>query len=516
VAVIQAAAKEEAFSSTVPSMLELLKRLQSGDAYSKKTIKACRMSTGNKQPLKRWRVDGDDLLRLGEAIYVPGDAAVKQELMKIHHDDPFGGHQGVKRTQDLLRRKYYWDRMNTDVKEYVGTCEICQKTHSRRHKMYGQLASLPIPRRPMTDLSMDFITGLPPTIRRGIVYDAILVIVDRYTKLAIYIPTQSDIDAEGLADLFTEDVLRRFGRPESMVSDRGSLFTSGFWTALCGHFRIKRRLSTAFHPQTDGQTERMNQILEQYLRAYANYRQDDWIFHLPVAEFTYNNSKQSSTGMSPFYALYGYHPQPLQDDDWSCDLPNIAAEERVRTLDDIRRSLEENLQKAVDSQAKYYDRKHKSITFAVGDKVLLSTKNLKTWRPSKKLDNKYEGPFSIVEAVGKQAYRLKLPKSFGKTHPTFHVSLLEPYRQRPGEAPAEMQPIVIEGEEEWEVEDILGERMIGKRKQYMVKWKDFPVYENSWVDEQDLHAPEIQEQYMTKKKAERKPRTSSKRRKRKA
>lgn len=496
--VVRAADGELSFGSTAPGMRAMLMKLQQRDAFAQDKARTCRERLGQEGNSNGWQVDSQGLLRLGQAIYVPSDAAVKQELLKIHHDDPFGGHYGVDRTLDLLRRKYYWDRMRKDVKDHVETCGVCQRVRTPRRKPYGQLASLPIPKRPMESLSLDFITGLPPAKRGQEVFDAILVIVDRYTKLATYVPTRTDIDAEGLADLFAENILWQYGRPKSIVSDRGSLFTSGFWSALCNHFCIKRKLSTAFHPQTDGQTERQNQTLEYYLRAYVNYRQDDWVRYLGFAAFTYNATKHSSTRMSPFMALYGYDPMPLQDDDWDYELPNKSAEERVQELQYIRHLLEMSLRKALDSQEKYYNQKHQPMSFAVGDKVLLSTKNLRTWRPSKKLDERYIGPFDIVDVIGKQAYKLRLPKSMGKTHPTFHVSLLKQWHQRSEGTgdPEEVQPLVIGDEEEWEVEAILGERQYrGRKLQYLVKWLGWPSYENSWVDENDLHAPELLEEY---------------------
>ena len=158
---------------------------------------------------------------------------------------------------------------------------------------------------------MDFITDLPPSFEVGTtsVRDSILVVVDRYTKMSLYLPTNKTIKPAGLAELFLERVVRYYGVPAGIVSDRGGVFISKFWSALCFHLKVKRRLSTAFHPQSDGQTERQNQTVEHYLRCYCNYRQDDWCQRLALAEFTYNNSVHSTTNATPFYALYGYSPE---------------------------------------------------------------------------------------------------------------------------------------------------------------------------------------------------------------
>jgi hypothetical protein len=170
---------------------------------------------------------------------------------------------------------------------------------------------LPQLRGPWTDISMDFIVGLPESRQRRHAkpYNAILIGINQYTKQARYFPCHDSLDAIGLAEILARKlVLQRTGVLHSVVSDHGPQFTSRFWAAFCHHLRINRRLSTAYHPQTDGQTERQNQTLEQYLRAYVNYLQDDWVYWLPLAEFAYNNSVHASTGITLFYAEKGFHP----------------------------------------------------------------------------------------------------------------------------------------------------------------------------------------------------------------
>ena len=161
--------------------------------------------------------------------------------------------------------------MAKNIKKYIASCDIYQKIKTKRHRPYGELASLPISSQPWQEIIMDFITGLPPSRLRDSVYDSVLVVVDRFTKMARYLPCLKTITAESLAELLLSTVLKDFGLPAGIVSDRGTVFTSGFWSTVCWTLKIKRRLSTAFHPQTDGQTERQNQTLEQYLRAYCTY-----------------------------------------------------------------------------------------------------------------------------------------------------------------------------------------------------------------------------------------------------
>jgi transposase InsO family protein len=492
----EAGNKDGAVETLSPTLRQLILQAQFGDARASRLRDECssrggledRRSgdpEGDGAPTGRWRVDGGLLLH-GEAVYVPSIAAIRQEILRIHHDDPSAGHFGRERTLELLRRKFYWDRMRNDVAEYVGSCAVCQKTKVPRRLPAGELNSLPVPHEPWQDLTMDFITGLPPSSRGNSVYDAIFVVVDRFTKAARYIPTTKSLNAEELADIFLTEIVFKTGSPRSLVSDRGSLFTSSYWTQFCQTLRIKGRMSTAFHPQTDGQTERQNQTLEAYLRVYTNFRQSDWVSWLGMAEFAYNNTKNESTGYSPFMAWQGRNPALPGLEDIANTVTNVSLEDRLNDMVRIREQLKENLQHAIEAQARGHAKRHRPVTFHVGQQVLLATKNLKTYRPSKKLDNRYEGPFTITETVGKQAYRLRLSGQYSRINPVFHVSLLKEWTGRVGENPPGTQPILVNGEEEWEVEAVVGERVIRNQRQYLVKWKDWPDYENSWQSEEDL------------------------------
>src|SRR5213078_2283608 len=229
--------------------------------------------------------------------------------------------------------------------------------------------------------------------------------------------------------------------------------------------------STAFHPQTDGQTERTNQTAEQYLRIYCNYQQDNWYDLLPLAEFSYNNAQHSSIGCSPFYANYGYNPKFTVDLKQFDKYPVPAAQDMAKRLKNLHESLSELIKLAQNQQAKYYDAKHKRVEFNVGDKVWLLSQNIRTQRPSKKLDWKRLGPYPILERIGTQAYRLQLPSSM-KIHPVFHVSLLDRYVE--SDIPARIQPpppsVVVDNEVEYEVEEVLDSKVSRKRLFYLVKW----------------------------------------------
>src|SRR5881396_2063020 len=203
---------------------------------------------------------------------------------------------------------------------------------------------------------MDMIVGLPPSAdSKGNAYDAILVVVDHFTKMAKYFPIRETMAAPQLAELFCNEIVKQYGTPRSIVTDRGSIFTSEYWSTLCYYMKAKHKLSTAFHPRTDGQTECQNQVLKYYLQAYADYWLDNWVSMLPAAEYAYNNSTHTVTGVSSFYALYGINPELAWDvgsDNPKGEAP--AARERAEQMIAIRELLQERLQTAAEAQAKYY------------------------------------------------------------------------------------------------------------------------------------------------------------------
>lgn len=495
IAAIEAVAGTTAYKDLEPALLETLRITQEKDSSLHDMRK--KLHAGEKPP--QWSIDHTGVIRHNRRIAVPQDRSLKQEILKSIHDDPYAGHFSSERTIELLRRNFWWPQLRKDVVDYVQTCDICQRTKSKRHRPYGELQALPRPERPWSDISMDFVTGLPPSKKTGgtAAYDSILVIVDRYTKMVKYIPAKTTITADELATTLADRILWEYGIPKSIVSDRGSLFTSKFWSALCFYAKIRRRLSTAFHPQTDGQTERQNQVLEHYLRTYCNYRQDDWADHLRPAEYAYNNAKHASTGISPFMALMGYNP--TFSPDLEAELPGEGvqpARARLIELTEMRNEANRFWEAAMAYQVKYYNATHKSRHYHVGNMVMLNAKNLKLQRPSRKLEHKFIGPFEVEATVGSQAYRLQLPPMYKALHPVFHVSILEPYHQRPGEELQRPAPIRLDEADEWEVEAILDHKTERGKAKYHVKWLGYPPSENTWEPENVLeNAKEVLHAY---------------------
>ena len=411
----------------------------------------------------------DGRLHYREKMFVPDSHALKMRLCESVHDSPVAGHPGRAKTFDLLQRHYYWPRFYQFVAKYVQHCQVCARSKSSRQGKMGVLRPLPIPERRWQDISMDFVTGLPES--NG--FDAILVVIDRLSKRRHFSSCLTTINAQELAELFLRDIWKLHGLPSTIVSDRGVLFVAEFWKKLCQGLGIKSLLSTAFHPETDGQTERVNASMEQYLRSYTDYLQDDWANWLPMAEFTGNNVVSETTGCSPFLAEMGYHPRMgFESMEPSRSPASLNAGEFAKKMQDITIVLQEEMRFA---QARYEaganENRVPAPVYQVGDAVWLSTKNIRTQRPARKLDWKNLGPFKISNVVSKYAYRLDLPIGM-KIHPVFHVSLLSPVPQdpHPDHVPPPPPPVEVDGEEEYEVEDILDSKKFRNRLKYLVQW----------------------------------------------
>jgi len=297
--------------------------------------------------------------------------------------------------------------------------DTCQRTKVVRHAPYPLLQSNDAPDRPSKSISMDFITDLPKS--EG--YESILVVIDRLTKMSHFIRCSKDLDARLFANLFMKEIVRLHGVPHDIITNRGTLFTSDVWRETTGKLGIERRLSTAFHPQMDGQTEPTNAILEQYLRAYINYQQDYWCGYLPPGEFAYNNGYQETIKNTRLFANYGINPEYEM-------ISHLiqGKQKQPEEMTGLHESLRNERVAAQLRQKEYYYLHRKpSPNLQSGDKVWLLPRNIKTTRTSKKLDNTKIAPFKILAKIGTSASKLALPASIA-IHNTVHISLLEPYQ----------------------------------------------------------------------------------------
>ncbi|KAI7943923.1 hypothetical protein MJO28_011451 [Puccinia striiformis f. sp. tritici] len=418
----------------------------------------------------------------GRAV-VPDDTELRREIVRSRHDSKLAGHPGRARTLALVQRCFTWPAMRKFIYAYVDGCDSCQRVKPVTQKPFGTLEPLPIPAGPWTDISYDLITDLPESNS----YNCILTVVDRLTKMAHFIPCTKELNASGLADLMLRHVWKLHGTPKSIVSDRGSIFVSQLTKELDKRLGIKLHPSTAYHPRTDGQSEIVNKAVEQYIRHFVCYRQDDWEPLLATAEFTYNNNEHTATGVSPFKANYGYEPTYGGIPSSEQCLPEV--EERLRTLSRVQDEVRQCLEEAQESMKRQFNRHvRKTPHWKEGDEVWLNSRNISTTRPTAKFEQRWLGPFPIQRVISNSVYKLTLPPSMKGVHPVFHVSMLRKYQVDTieGRGRPEPQPVEVLGEEEWEVEEVLDCKGKGKRRRYLISWRGFGPAENSWEPESNL------------------------------
>lgn len=416
-------------------------------------------------------------------VYVPKQEEIRRKIVELHHDSAVAGHPGKWKTLELMSRNYWWPGMTKFVTQYIEGCDKCNRTKTFPAPPVGKLMPNRTPSAPWTDISVDMITGLPDSQGN----DAILVVVDRFSKMTHIIPCSEELSSLGLAALYRDHVWRYHGLPDSVISDRGPQFASQLMKDLHSLLGVKRKLSTAYHPQSDGQTERTNQEIEQYLRLFINHRQNDWADWLAIAEFALNNRVSSSTQVSPFYANTGRHPrmgvEPRRN------IKSEAAEDFALRMKKVHEEVEAALNKAADEMKRFADQgRIETPEYKVGDKVYLDLSDIKTDRPSKKLSHKRDGPFEITKVVSPNAYKLKLPKRYNKLHPVFNVSKLRRYTppQIEGQRSKPPPPIQVEGEPQYEVEEILNSKLERGKLYYLIKWKGYTDEHNTWEPEDNV------------------------------
>jgi hypothetical protein len=426
----------------------------------------------------------------GQAVAVPNVEGLRQEILLELHDAPYSGHQGVYKTTKSVQRMYWWPSLRKDVTQYVATCVSCQRNKASSQKPAGLLQPLAIPTVPWNSVSMDFITHLPKTASG---YTTIVVFVDRLTKMVHLAPTYDTVTAEGTAELFYTQVWQHHGIPEDLVTDRGSVFTGHFFSEVLRLIGTRHSRTTAFHPQSDGQTERVNRVLEDMLRHYVgSLRQGDWDKCLTAAEFAINNAFHESIGTTPFRLNYGKDPRLPLSIPGSTSFP--AASQFADRMAEGLLQAKRCLQAAQQRQKLYYDSGRRDVSFKEGEEVLLSTKHIHLRRTgdkssTPKLLPKWIGPFKITKIIGKGAYQLELPHTM-TVHPVFHVSLLKPYRSDGRVQPPDILICEEDGEEYFLVERVLDHRIRknGRARfcEYLVKWQGYGSEHNSWEPESSV------------------------------
>nr|ABA98118.1 retrotransposon protein, putative, Ty3-gypsy subclass [Oryza sativa Japonica Group] len=361
---------------------------------------------------------------LGERICVPDNKDLKDAVLKEAHDILYSIHPGSTKMYQDLKERFWWASMKREIAEYVAVCDVCQRVKAEHQKPAGLLQPLKIPVWKWEEIGMDFITGLPRTSSG---HDFIWVIVDRLTKVAHFIPVKTTYSGSRLAELYMARIVCLHGVPKKIVSDRGSQFTSNFWKKLQEEMGSKLNFSTAYHPQTDGQTERVNQILEDMLRACALDFGGSWDKNLPYAEFSYNNSYQASLQMAPYEALYGRKCRtPLLWD--QTGERQVFGTDILREAEEKVKVIQERLRVAQSRHKSYADNRRRDLSFEEGDYVYLRVTPLRgvhRFHTKGKLAPRFVGPYKIVSRRGEVAYQLELPQSLAGVHNVFHVSQLK-------------------------------------------------------------------------------------------
>ena len=329
---------------------------------------------------------------------VPEIGELRREIMEEAHSSTYAMHPGSTKMYHTLREHYWWKDMKKEIANFVSRCLTCQQVNAEHQKPAGKIQALPIPVWKWDKITMDFVTGLLRTRRQ---HDAIRVIVDRLTKSAHFLPVSNDDPLDKLAQLYVEEIVRLHGVPISIVSNRDPRFTSRFWSSLQDAMGTRLHFSTAFHPQTDGKSERTIQTLEDMLRACVIEFKGRWDMHLSLMEFAYNNSYQSSIGMAPFEALYGRKfCTPVCWDEVG-ERRLIGPELVQITLDKIQ-IVRDRLKIARDRQKSYADKRRRDLQFKVGDRVFLKVspwKGVLRFGRRGKLRPRYIGPYEIIARV---------------------------------------------------------------------------------------------------------------------
>ena len=426
----------------------------------------------------------DDLLYTTalHRLYVP--PPLRPSLLQEAHDIPIAGHLGAAKTIARLSRHFYWPRLPHTVRTYLANCTTCQACKIGAPDLpHGLLHPLPIPTQPWESVSLDLVTGLPLTPRG---FDTFITFTDRLTKFIHVVPTTKTVNGQGVAQLYFDHVFRLHGWPSNLVSDRDPRFTSAFWTTLATLTHTTFNMSTANHPQTDGQSENSNKIVLTGLRHYVNAFQDDWDLHLTAVEFAHNDAVHTSTGCSPFYLNYGHHPRTPAA--LAADAPTLRPSNTPDFLVHIQAALaraRSALLKAQQAQTTAANRHRSHLLLPVNSYAWVSATHLHPPTAAgshRKLGPKFYGPYRVIAALSDVTYRLDLPPHL-RHHPVIHVSALKPFTGTIDPATIRQPPLpdIIDGEEHFHVEAFINHRGTGARRRLLVKWLGYDDVHNLWL-----------------------------------
>ena len=441
-----------------------------------------------------WSEDDVGFIWIDQQIYVPDSRDLWLHVLQSFYDNPISGHYGVNKTLSVIQWEYTWPNIQDFITNYIQSCTTCSRTKAKCHKPYGLLWQLPIPLWPWESISMDFIKQLPDS--EG--FTAILVVVDHFTKQALFILIHNTITSTQLAKLLIIHVFSKHGVPSHVTSDWGSEFMSHFFQSPGKALDMRLHFMLGYHLEGDEQMEHVNQTLEQYLWIYCNYQQDNWHSLLPIAEFCYNHTPRSTTGVSPFSANKGYNPAFTVHSKYK--LASMKAQDLVTNLQELHSELWVTIQESQEHYQHFADKSWiPPLEFKVGDKAFVKVKFFQTTQPSKKLSKKYLGPYDIINQVGPLSWTLQLMTTMHAVHPVFHVSMLE--LSTPNSILNCIQPppppITVDEELEYEISEILDSKLDkwqACKLLYLVHWSGYEGTdkETSWFPANKLrHASEV-------------------------
>ncbi|KAG1928582.1 retrotransposable element [Pimephales promelas] len=425
-------------------------------------------------------------------LYVP--ETLRARLLDQVHSSPSSGHPGITATVQLLQNRFWWPTLTPDTINHIHNCSHCQTSKSPRTLPAGLLCPLPTPQRPWSHIAVDFITDLPNS--QG--YTTILTIVDRFSKACRLVPLTKLPTAFETAELLCNQVFRFYGLPEDIVSDRGPQFTSRVWTSFFKNLNVNISLTSGYHPQSNGQTERLNQDVIRFLRTYCQQHQQDWSRYLFWAEYAQNSLVKPATGITPFKCILGFQPPLFPWSGEPTELPSVT--EWLHKSEEVWDQAHTHLRHAVRRQEHQANRHRRPApVYQIGQWVWLSTRDLRLRLPCRKLSPRYVGPFQIIRQISPVSFRLDLPANY-RISPTFHVSLLKPAGGPRGEAEGgttsqKPPPILVDGEEAYRVHKLLDSRRRGNNLQYLVDWEGYGPEEQSWVSSRDILDPTLTEEF---------------------
>ncbi len=412
------------------------------------------------------------------ALFVP--EAARLAVLRWGNSSKLAVHPGVRGTLAIIRQRFWWPTRERDIRHFVASCPVCAQTKSSNSPPTGFLRPLPIPSRPWSHIALDFVTGLPPSAGNTVV----LTVVGRFSKAAHFIPLPKLPSTKETAQVMVDHVFKIHGLPTDVVSDRGPQFKSQFWEEFCRLIGASSSLSSGFHPQTNGQAERTNQILGRMLRSLTSQSPASWCDQLSWAEYAHNSLPSSATGLSPFHACLGYQPPLFTSQETESSVPSVQAFiQRCRCT--WRRVSSALCRSRARTRRAANRHRVKAPRYVCGQKVWLSTQNLPLQVSSRKLMPRFIGPFSMVKVLSPVAVKLRLSRQLRRVHPVFHVSCIKPVIRTPTR-PTRPPPALDEGSSIYRVRRLLDVRPRGRGHQFLVDWEGYGPEERRWIPARDV------------------------------